>query len=62
MLSLLPNEFDYLLPLPSNPRLATPAAFGVPLSFDSTCFSSKEGWLIAKPISAEVDRIHSYLQ
>lgn len=51
VLSLPPNEFDYLLPVPSNPRPATPAAFGAPLSFDGTYFSPKAGWLIAKPIS-----------
>jgi hypothetical protein len=50
VLSLPPNEFDYLLPVPSNPRPATPAAFGAPLSFDSTYLSWKPGWLIAKEV------------
>jgi len=54
VLSLPPNEFGYLLPLPSNPRPATPAAFGAPLSFDSTYFSPNPGWLIAKPITVEM--------
>jgi len=36
--SLPPNEFDYLLPVPLNPRPATPAEFGDPLSFDGTYF------------------------
>jgi hypothetical protein len=53
--SLPPNEFDYLLPLPSNPRPATPAAFGAPLSFDSNYFSPKAGWLIAKPMTLDMD-------
>jgi hypothetical protein len=52
--SLLPNEFNYLLPIPSNPRPATPAAFGAPLSFDSTYFARKAGWLIAKPITLKM--------
>jgi len=52
--SLPPNEFDYLLPVPSNPRPATPAAFGAPLSFDSTYFSPKASWLIAKPITIDM--------
>jgi hypothetical protein len=55
VLSLPPNEFDYCLPVPSNPRPATPAAFGAPLSFDSNYFSPKAGWLIAKPITVEMD-------
>jgi hypothetical protein len=54
VLSLPPNEFDYLLPVPSNPRPATPAAFGDPLSFDGTYFSPKAGWLISKPITVEM--------
>jgi len=54
VLSLPPNEFDYLLPVPSNPCPATPAAFGAPLSFDGTYFSPKASWLIAKSISVEM--------
>jgi len=52
--SLPPNEFDYLLPVPTNPRLATPAAIGAILSFDSTYFSPKAHWLIAKPITVKM--------
>jgi len=52
--SLPPNEFDYLLPVPSNPRPATPAAFCVPLSFDGTYFAPKACWLIAKPITIDM--------
>jgi len=54
VLSLPPNEVSYFLPLPSNPRPATPASFGAPLSFDSTYFSPNPGWLIAKPITVEM--------